>query len=46
MADDSALAVYGEDFDLNLRRDHAAGKIQSVLAHRIAEGDAGGAGHG
>jgi hypothetical protein len=46
MADNPALAIDGEHFDLNLCRHYAAGKVQGVLAYRVAEGDPGSAGHG
>ena len=40
MADNGALAVNGKHFYLHRRRDHAAGEVQRVLAHRITQGDA------
>ena len=45
MTDDGALAVDGEDFDLDLGWYDAASEGQGVFADCVAEGDASGAGH-
>ncbi|MNJ72802.1 hypothetical protein D3C77_695110 [compost metagenome] len=46
MADDAALAINGEHFDLHMHRHHAASERQGMGANRITKGDACSAGHG